>query len=164
MTRAQVLFDDHGVAWSWPRRRGRCDRKSEPHVPTFGPVLREAPELMALDRDVFFPVGAGLTGHVCATGETLWVEDLGQPAPFPRMELAARRGLTSMVVIPVRGVRECLGHAIWGVSIAGLLLQPSLQLIPAAGQGHLLRLQGMQFFQYFFAHCHHYSLPRPGPD
>ena len=69
----------------------------------------EAPELVALDRDVFFPVGAGLTGHVCATGETLWVEDLGQPAPFPRMELAARRGLTSMVVIPVRGVRECLG-------------------------------------------------------
>jgi PAS domain S-box-containing protein len=67
------------------------------------------PELEALDGDVFFPVGAGLVGRVSRTGDTLWVEDLKKDAPFPRMHLAARRGLVSMVAIPVLAGRECLG-------------------------------------------------------
>src|SRR5439155_22615822 len=50
-----------------------------------------------------------LTGHVCAAGETLWIEDVGQPSAFPRLSLAARRGLVSLAAVPVRGLRECLG-------------------------------------------------------
>src|SRR5438477_4603778 len=38
----------------------------------------EAPELEALAGDVFFPLGTGLVGHVSATAETLWVEDLAR--------------------------------------------------------------------------------------
>jgi len=68
-----------------------------------------APELEALAGDVFFPLGAGLVGHVSATSEMLWVEDLGRDSSFPRMTLAARRGLVSLAAIPVLGKRECLG-------------------------------------------------------
>jgi PAS domain S-box-containing protein len=73
-----------------------------------GPGI-QAPELEALDGDVFFPVGAGLVGRVSRTGDALWVEDLRKDAPFPRLQLAARRGLVSMVAIPVLAGRECLG-------------------------------------------------------
>jgi PAS domain S-box-containing protein len=73
-----------------------------------GPGIK-VPELEALDGDVFFPVGAGLVGRVSRTGDTLWVEDLRKDASFPRMRLAARRGLVSMVAIPVLAGRECLG-------------------------------------------------------
>ena len=69
----------------------------------------QVPELEALDGDVFFPVGAGLVGRVSTTGETLWVDDLKTGATFPRMRLAARRGLVSMAAIPVLAGRECLG-------------------------------------------------------
>jgi two-component system, cell cycle sensor histidine kinase and response regulator CckA len=69
----------------------------------------EAPELEALAGDVFFPVGAGLVGQVSASGETLWVENLRENAPFPRMALAARHGLVSLAAVPVLGGRECLG-------------------------------------------------------
>ena len=69
----------------------------------------EAPELEALAGDVYFPVGAGLVGRVCATRETLWVEDLSKGATFPRMALAARRGMTSLAAIPVLGGRDSLG-------------------------------------------------------
>jgi PAS domain S-box-containing protein len=68
-----------------------------------------APELEALEGDVFFPVGKGLVGRVSTTGEALWVEDLQTGATFPRMRLAARRGLVSMAAIPVLAGRECLG-------------------------------------------------------
>jgi PAS domain S-box-containing protein len=69
----------------------------------------QAPELEALAGDVFFPVGAGLVGRVSTTGETLWVEDLREGASFPRLRLAARRGLVSLAAIPVLAGRECLG-------------------------------------------------------
>jgi two-component system cell cycle sensor histidine kinase/response regulator CckA len=69
----------------------------------------QVPELEALDGDVFFPVGAGLVGRVSRTGHTMWVADLKKDAAFPRMRLAARRGLASMVAIPVLAGRECLG-------------------------------------------------------
>jgi len=52
-----------------------------------------APELEALAGDVFFPVGAGLVGRVSTTGEPLWVEDLAQATAFPRLGLAAKRGI-----------------------------------------------------------------------
>jgi two-component system, cell cycle sensor histidine kinase and response regulator CckA len=68
-----------------------------------------APELEALEGDVFFPVGTGLVGRVSRTGEALWVEDLAQGAIFPRMHLAAKRGMVSMAAIPVLVGRECLG-------------------------------------------------------
>jgi len=69
----------------------------------------EVPELEALEGDVFFPVDAGLTGRVIATGEALWVEDLREETPFPRTALAARRGLVSLAAIPVLGTRGGLG-------------------------------------------------------
>jgi PAS domain S-box-containing protein len=69
----------------------------------------QAPELEALEGDVFFPVGTGLVGRVSRTGEALWVEDLAQGAPFPRMGLAAKRGMASLAAIPVLVGRECLG-------------------------------------------------------
>jgi PAS domain S-box-containing protein len=69
----------------------------------------QAPELEALEGDVFFPVGTGLVGRVSRTGEALWVEDLAKGATFPRMGLAAKRGMVSLAAIPVLVGRECLG-------------------------------------------------------
>jgi PAS domain S-box-containing protein len=69
----------------------------------------QAPELEALEGDVFFPVGKGLVGRVSKTGEAMWVEDLAKGAAFPRMGLAAKRGMVSMAAIPVLVGRECLG-------------------------------------------------------
>ncbi|HEV7503079.1 MAG TPA: PAS domain S-box protein, partial [Vicinamibacteria bacterium] len=69
----------------------------------------QAPELEALEGDVFFPVGKGLVGRVSKTGETMWVEDLAKGAAFPRMALAAKRGMVSLAAIPVLVGRECLG-------------------------------------------------------
>jgi len=69
----------------------------------------QAPELEALEGDVFFPVGTGLVGRVSRTGEALWVEDLTRGATFPRMGLAAKRGMVSLAAIPVLVGRECLG-------------------------------------------------------
>jgi PAS domain S-box-containing protein len=69
----------------------------------------QAPELEALEGDVFFPVGKGLVGRVSKTGEAMWVEDLAKGAVFPRMGLAAKRGMVSMAAIPVLVGRECLG-------------------------------------------------------
>jgi two-component system, cell cycle sensor histidine kinase and response regulator CckA len=69
----------------------------------------QVPELEALAGDVFFPVGAGLVGRVSATGETLWVDDVRTSATFPRLALAARRGLVTLAAIPILAGRECLG-------------------------------------------------------
>ena len=69
----------------------------------------QAPELEALEGDVFFPVGTGLVGRVSRTGEAMWVEDLANDATFPRMRLAAKRGMVSLAAIPVLVGRECLG-------------------------------------------------------
>lgn len=60
-------------------------------------------------RQMRLPPGEGLPGQVWTTGETLWIEDVGQDLNFPRGAAARTDGLHAAVAFPVRDGERVLG-------------------------------------------------------
>jgi GAF domain-containing protein len=76
--------------------------------------------------------GEGLPGRVWTTGETLWIEDVGQDPNFPAHAAAARtEGLHAAVAFPVRHGAQVLGVLEF---FTDLLRAPVQTLLPVFDQ------------------------------
>ena len=75
--------------------------------------------------------GEGLPGRVWTTGETLWIEDVGQDPNFPRHAAARTDGLHAAVAFPVRHGDEVLGVLEF---FTDLLRAPVQTLLPVFDQ------------------------------
>jgi PAS domain S-box-containing protein len=67
------------------------------------------PEFEQMSRELTLPSGVGLPGQVLATGQPLWIPDIGVSGNFPRAAAAQRDGLHSAYGLPVRNGGEMLG-------------------------------------------------------
>ena len=75
--------------------------------------------------------GEGLPGRVWTTGETLWIEDVGQDPSFPLHAAARTDGLHAAVAFPVRHGDEVLGVLEF---FTDLLRAPVQTLLPVFDQ------------------------------
>ena len=75
--------------------------------------------------------GEGLPGRVWTTGETLWIEDVGQDPNFPRHAAARTDGLHAAVAFPVRHGDQVLGVLEF---FTDLLRAPVQTLLPVFDQ------------------------------
>lgn len=75
--------------------------------------------------------GEGLPGQVWTTGETLWIEDVGQDPNFPRHAAARTDGLHAAVAFPVRHGEQVLGVLEF---FTDLLRAPVQTLLPVFDQ------------------------------
>ena len=74
------------------------------HLPSCG-----MPDFEAVTRNSSFARGVGLPGHVWASGEPLWIENVLESTNFPRGPIAGREGLHSAFGVPVTLDQEILG-------------------------------------------------------
>lgn len=77
------------------------------------------------------PPGEGLPGQVWTSGETLWIEDVGQDQNFPRGAAARTDGLHAAVAFPVRDGARVLGVLEF---FTDLLRAPVQTLLPVFDQ------------------------------
>lgn len=82
-------------------------------------------------RQMRLPRGEGLPGQVWTTGETLWIEDVGQDENFPRGTAARTDGLHAAVAFPVRDGERVLGVLEF---FTDLLRAPVQTLLPVFDQ------------------------------
>jgi hypothetical protein len=82
-------------------------------------------------REMRLPHGAGLPGQVWTTGQTLWIEDVGQDLNFPRDAAARTDGLHAAVAFPVRDGQRVLGVLEF---FTDLLRAPVQTLLPVFDQ------------------------------
>lgn len=75
--------------------------------------------------------GEGLPGRVWTTGETLWIEDVGQDDNFPLQAAARTDGLHAAVAFPVRHGERVLGVLEF---FTDLLRAPVQTLLPVFDQ------------------------------
>ncbi|HEU4881837.1 MAG TPA: GAF domain-containing protein [Longimicrobium sp.] len=75
--------------------------------------------------------GEGLPGQVWTTGQTLWIEDVGQDANFPRHSAIRTDGLHAAVAFPVRHGAQVLGVLEF---FTDLLRAPVQTLLPVFDQ------------------------------
>ncbi|WP_420126167.1 GAF domain-containing protein [Longimicrobium sp.] len=75
--------------------------------------------------------GEGLPGRVWTTGESLWIEDVGQDPNFPRHAAARTDGLHAAVAFPVRHGDRVLGVLEF---FTDLLRAPVQTLLPVFDQ------------------------------
>lgn len=82
-------------------------------------------------REMRLAQGEGLPGRVWTTGETLWIEDVGQDPNFPLHAAARTDGLHAAVAFPVRHDEQVLGVLEF---FTDLLRAPVQTLLPVFDQ------------------------------
>jgi GAF domain-containing protein len=82
-------------------------------------------------RQMRLAYGEGLPGQVWTTGETLWIEDVGQDSNFPHHAAARTDGLHAAVAFPVRHGEQVLGVLEF---FTDLLRAPVQTLLPVFDQ------------------------------
>ena len=96
------------VAHGRPHLRNLCVRD--------GGDARLAP-FTRMSREITLARGIGLPGRVWASGQPVWIEDVGRDPNFPRAAVAHQAGLRSAFAFPVRlddeviGVIECFSRS-----------------------------------------------------
>ncbi len=71
--------------------------------------MKDAAEFETYSKTITFLPGVGLPGRVLASGEPLWITDLGADTNFPRMPFAVKEGLRSGFGFPILLGNEVLG-------------------------------------------------------
>jgi PAS domain S-box-containing protein len=95
---------DLGGLWRLERTEGVLRCIGQWHGPNI-----EAPEFIALSRDMTFEPGVGLPGRVWSTGEPAWIPDVVEDDNFPRAPVADREGLHGAFGFPIILGRDVLG-------------------------------------------------------
>jgi len=93
-----------GELWRVDPTAGVLRRFDAWHVPS--EALRE---FASVSRDMTFASGADMPGRVWATGEPVWVPDVGREPTFPRAALAVMNGLHRGFAFPIWPDGESLG-------------------------------------------------------